>query len=394
MKQSVAVIAENVSLEQYASLSIWGFVLIGMIITTVIQTSTGATIITLTALNAGLISLDMALGIVIGANMGSAVSTTVIGFLASTKTQNTKRQVALSHFLFNIVTTLIVTLGYQPIKAFVLACLGADADPTLVLALFHTTFNLILAVIWTPMLTPLMRFLRNIFPKKQTHLGLAVEQVRMTVPDEIIAALIHDSHTLIEKTIHYNRAVLLLGETQYSPARNLEHYIEIKQMEEKILKYTMFTISNEITPAQTRMLHTLSGAIVQVLTSSKYLKDIAHHLDNICDQENETIMRESYEFFQTIVSKTTNIVHEWMHEANVDLKDIREVSASVIGDMHSDADIFIGGLSTKLSDESENDLNIAEIIKANYYVILSSESLLQGYATLISAQSEYGDRHK
>jgi len=69
MKESVEILTNTVSLDQYAHLSIWGFVLVGMVLTTLIQTSTGATVITLTALNAGLITLDMALGIVIGANM-------------------------------------------------------------------------------------------------------------------------------------------------------------------------------------------------------------------------------------------------------------------------------------------------------------------------------------
>mgnify|MGYP000647397816 CR=1 FL=1 len=78
MKESVEVLAHSVSLAQYTHWPIWGFVVIGMIMTTVMQTSTGATIITLTALNANIISIDMALGIVIGANMGSAISTTVV----------------------------------------------------------------------------------------------------------------------------------------------------------------------------------------------------------------------------------------------------------------------------------------------------------------------------
>lgn len=69
MKESVEIIAQFVSLGDYVHLSIRGFVLVGTIMTTVMQTSTGATIIILTAFNAGIITVDMALGLVIGANM-------------------------------------------------------------------------------------------------------------------------------------------------------------------------------------------------------------------------------------------------------------------------------------------------------------------------------------
>lgn len=348
-----------------------------MILTTLIQTSTGATIITLTALNAGLISLDMALGIVIGANMGSALSTTIIGFLSSNRAQNNKLQVAFGHFVFNIVTTLLVTCAYNPIKSLLFVILGENADPTITLALFHTLFNLILATIWTPLLTPLTRFLKWLFPKQQNHIGLAIENINTAVPEEIITAITRDTHMLLEKTMHYNRALLLLGETTHSPARSLERYIEIKQIEEKILTCITRYSTNEYTPIQTKVLHTLNTAIVQILTSSKHLKDIAHHLDNIYDQKYETIMSESYEFFQQMVGKTTNNIYEWMQDRTLNKRYTHELINNRITEIHSDSDIFIGGVSTKLNQESERDINIAEVIKVNYYIILSSESLLR-----------------
>jgi len=116
MKESVDIISQSVSLENYSHFSLRGYVLVGAVITTVMQTSTGATIIVLTALNAKLITLDMALGIVIGANLGSAISTSIIGLLASTPTQVQKKKVAFSHLLFNIVTTIVVTVCYPWIK--------------------------------------------------------------------------------------------------------------------------------------------------------------------------------------------------------------------------------------------------------------------------------------
>lgn len=222
-----------------------------------------------------------------------------------------------------------------------------------------------------------MRFLRYLFPKQQNHIGLAIENINTAVPEEIITAITKDTQTLLEKTMHYNRAILLLGETSFSPARSLERYVEIKQIEEKILTCITRYSTNEYTPAQTKILHTLNTAIVQLLTSSKYLKDTAHHLDNIHDQPYEPIMQESYDFFQQMVGKTTNAVYAWMEDKTMTRKIMHEHINTHIAGLHSDADIFIGGLSTKLNQESEKDINIAEVIKVNYYIMLSSESLLR-----------------
>lgn len=55
-----------------------------------------------------------------------------------------------------------------------------------------------------------MRFLCYLFPKQQNHIGLAIENINTAVPEEIITAITKDTQTLLEKTMHYNRAILLL----------------------------------------------------------------------------------------------------------------------------------------------------------------------------------------
>lgn len=79
-----------------------------------------------------------------------------------------------------------------------------------------------------------------------------------------------------------------------------------------------------------------------------------------------------------------------MQDKSIDATHIHECVSSFIGGLRSDADIFIGGLSTRLNQQSEDDINIAEIVKVNYYLLLSCESLLHGYESLVTGQDEYG----
>jgi len=105
---------------------------------------------------------------------------------------------------------VLVTCAYQPIKSFIFLILDSDTDPTIVLAFFHTLYNLILVAIWTPLLSPLIRFLRYLFPRREHLIGLTLENINSTVPEEIITAITKDVYTFLGKTIHYNRALLLL----------------------------------------------------------------------------------------------------------------------------------------------------------------------------------------
>ena len=253
----------------------------------------------------------MALGIVIGANMGSALSTTIVGFLASTRFQNKKRQVAFGVLMFDIVITVLVTLSYDPIKSFLFFVLGDDANPVIVLSLFHTVFNVILALVWTPLLSPLTRFLEWLFPKKILYLGLAIESVHISIPEEYIAALIRDTKTFATKTLTYNRSVFGIGDSVSSSIQHLRAYVEIKEMEKKILKYLTLGITGQYTAEQSRSLHTLNTAVMQLLMSSKYLKDNLHHIDNIRG-ESGGILAGSYDFLHDTIREVTDMVSQWM----------------------------------------------------------------------------------
>lgn len=156
-------------------------------------------------------------------------------------------------------------------------------------------------------------------------------------------------------------------------------------MEEKIITCITRYATNDYTHAQAKVLQTLNTAMVHMLTSSKHLKDVAHHLDNIHEQENEVVMRESYGFFQEIIGKTTNTVYEWMKGAHLSKKTLYEHIADCIGDIRHDSDAFMAALSTKVNQTTE-EINIAEVVKVNYYILLSSESLLRGYEGLASIQ--------
>lgn len=87
----------------------------GALITLVLQTSTGTSVMTLTALSSGMITFDIALGIMIGANIGTALSTCLVSFLSNTGKHRTKKAIAVSHVIFNILTASIVIILFDPL---------------------------------------------------------------------------------------------------------------------------------------------------------------------------------------------------------------------------------------------------------------------------------------
>lgn len=387
MKESVDIIAKTVSLDAYSHFSIRWYLLIGAIITAIMQTSTWATIITLTALSAKIITLDMALWIVIGANVWSAVSTTLIWLLSSSPTQVEKKKVALSHLIFNISTWVLVTLFYPQIKQLLLFIAWNTTDHIVILSMFHTTFNIILALLWAPLLSPLLVLLHKIYPSHWSDLHLAIDHVNTTLPEEIIHALEKDTKLLLEKVEQYNRYVLYLDHTPHYPQKTHDVYSTIKQIEEKILWFIVKVNSYWMWQEHSKKIHSLNDIIMYGLTSAKDLKDIQHHIMNLKDESIQSkIIAESMHFFQEIVDKTSSTIQtiqqDYYSQGNVSLLE------NTSNQLHTNDDFYLENITKNRQSEDNTSVNIAEVIKTNRYVLLSCDTLLKSYQVLSHYYSE------
>ena len=138
------------------------FVGVGFVMTVLTQSSSAAIALTLTAANGGLLTLPTAACMVIGANVGT---TSTAAFAVIGATPNAKR-VAGAHVLFNGLTGLVALL-ILPVMLWwieaVSSVLGLEHTPAVVLALFHTVFNLLGVLLLWPLTHRLAGFLSHRF---------------------------------------------------------------------------------------------------------------------------------------------------------------------------------------------------------------------------------------
>jgi phosphate:Na+ symporter len=126
------------------------------------QSSSAAIAITLTATAGGVIPIDNAAVLVIGANVGST-STAALAVLGATP--NAKR-VAAAHVVFNIITGLVALLLLPLLLKFLSSMrvlFGQDAGPVTILAMFHTLFNILGVLILWPLTKMMIRRLKGFF---------------------------------------------------------------------------------------------------------------------------------------------------------------------------------------------------------------------------------------
>lgn len=145
-------------------------VILGAVITAIVQSSSVMTSVAITMVVAGLITINQGIFLTMGSNVGSCVVAMIAGFTGSV---NAKRTAAI-HLLFNtagvvvflalalimhLVTGGAVTIG-TPFRALF------PSAPQLQLAMFHTVFNICTVILILPLTDRLVAFVERIMPEK------------------------------------------------------------------------------------------------------------------------------------------------------------------------------------------------------------------------------------
>lgn len=143
---------------------------IGFLITLLTQSSSAAIAIILTAATGGVVGINAAAAMVIGANVGT---TSTAAFAVIGATPNAKR-LACAHILFNVGTG-VVALILLPVLFLVVkhagTLLGLEDIPAVTLALFHSLFNLLGVLLIYPLNSRLAGFLEKRFVTQEETEG-------------------------------------------------------------------------------------------------------------------------------------------------------------------------------------------------------------------------------
>ncbi len=165
MKTTFAGVGGSIQLESLDYSGATGLLLFsgtGFLLTFFMQSSSAAMAIILTATGGGIIPINVAASMVIGSNLGTTTTAAIASLGA---TPNAKR-VAAGHVIFNLITGL-VALAILPALLFSLErlrhVLGMETGHLTLLALFHTTFNILGVLILLPLTVRMVRFLEQRF---------------------------------------------------------------------------------------------------------------------------------------------------------------------------------------------------------------------------------------
>ena len=123
------------------------FLLIGTILTTILQSSSATMALTIVLCSEGVIPLELAVALVLGENIG----TTITANIAAAIGNSTAKRAARAHFLFNTIGVIWILVVFRLVMPFInfltisiegVSPYVSPAAVPVALSLFHTLFNI------------------------------------------------------------------------------------------------------------------------------------------------------------------------------------------------------------------------------------------------------------
>lgn len=164
--------------------------LVGALFALLTYSSLAAVLLTATLAGAGLISLPVAIGLVIGANIGSGL----LAFLTSSLQNPAGRRVALGSLIYKLIGLLLVLPVLQPLADWLDSLNWRPAE---LVIFFHLLYNTLRTVLMLPSVGLMARFCNWLLPDRADDNGIArprhLDPTALTTPSLALANAVRET---------------------------------------------------------------------------------------------------------------------------------------------------------------------------------------------------------
>jgi phosphate:Na+ symporter len=359
------------------------FVVIGFIITFLIQSSGATVAITLSALFAKAISFDLAVSVVIGSELGTALKLV----LAALGSSPEKKRLAAGNILLNLVTTILAFIFLYPLINLVTKIMGT-ADPLQGLVAFQTVLNVTATIIFFPFLNVISHTLENWFREDNSRSTLYIDETVPGVPGLAQEIFRLEVFYFLKRVLAYNAAEFLLSnkeigleetftekEWKKEKTHNQLHdrYSEIKKAQGEIIAYYVKMQKNMSNPLEIAQANQYMKSVQSAMHAAKSCKDITHNKNELLQSGND-IKYEQFALFSRIIQK--NLQQLSAQLINVNAADFIKSLQEQLKDIQVDYLALLDSIYTKAGKDTLLEKDISTLQNMNRELYSANKSLI------------------
>lgn len=295
------------------------FLLLGVVMTVLTQSSSASIALTITAASTGVVGISAAAVMVIGANVGTT-STAVLASIGATS--NAKR-VAAVQVIFNVATG-VVALALLPVLFWAIAEVGhlmrIEGRPEIILALFHTIFNVLGVALVYPVNNRLADFIETRFltwEERESNPRFLDSNVAAT-PVLAVNALILELGSIGERVSGTLKNAILNSSDTVSKIDQETHVVAM--LSTAVSRFIVKIEQASLAEVTTRQLATLMRVDQYLLNCAMSTRHIAERLVQMEPLRNDELKASNQRFYNHVL----DFVNGERFVTLVDIKDVEQ----------------------------------------------------------------------
>jgi len=373
IKTGIEELVKNIDLHEFNRSPAIIFFVIGLLITSLVQSSSATVAITLSALYINSISFYQATAVVLGSEIG----TTIKLLLAGVKGNADKKRVATGNFLFNTITVLLVFIFLAPVNYLIKKIIAIN-DDIIALVFFQSLVNFACIILFSPFLKTMARFLQKRFVRPYND-ELNIHKIAISDTDLAIEALKQDTN-------HFNFIVInfclncfdisnkpVNEKPRYKTVR--EEYDYIKYLHGEIHSYYVQIQKTASGKDDIEMLDRLISSVRNCMYAAKSLKDAYGDIQQLKNSSNDTkfnFYMQTREEIRKFCQSLTDLLEE--ENATIYLDTLAAIYKSVTaGYTLTLQKLYREGIA-----ENVNEIEITTLINFNREIFTSFKALVFG----------------
>ncbi|MFV8324072.1 Na/Pi cotransporter family protein [Flavobacterium sp. LS2R12] len=393
MKTAMETQVQYFDFSQYASEPLVIFLIIGFLITLVVQSSSVTMALTLSALNAGAIGFPMAAAIVLGSETGTIIKIVLsaIGGNAS------KKRVALGNLLFNIFITAIAFVLLRPIILLITDIIKIK-DPLIGLVTFSSLINLLAIVLFLPVLDLFTTFLERFFKNTDGSAAAFINHASIAEPETALDLFRRETRYFIHNSMLFNLELFKIQtneldqQTNYNEIndkRNFdsktpeEKYEFLKQLQGELQAFYL-KLRAKLNSEGNSELNQLISAVRSSMHAVKSIKDIGSNITNLSSSSKEI----KYQFFLHHKKETEELYLKLNMFLNTEKSSGFEELRIQFDTIQKNYTTALNTFYTEAQLATIEDIDITTVINFNRELFTSNKAMLMAVKDILLDEKE------
>lgn len=393
MKTAMEEQVKHFDFSKYTEMPLAVFLLIGFVLTLLVQSSSVTMALTLSALHAGLFTFPFAAAIVLGSETGTTIKI-VLGAIGGNAS---KKRVVLGNVVFNVVLTVGAFILLKPILGVINNVFGIH-DPLIGLVTFSTLVNLFAVIVFLPFLDFFATFLEKFFKDTDVAAASFIGHASLKEPQTALDLFEKETLYFMENSMLFNLGVFGVDTSVFFNDAELkrihekrkfflktseEKYDYLKQLQGELQSFYL-EFRSQIEDGQNLRLSQLISCVRSSMYSVKCINDVESNIANLSRSSKNV----KFEFFAAKKELTQALYRQFygvLVSGNAgSFAELKEMYSTIENDYNKSLASFY----EEVENAGIEDMDLTIVINFNREVFTSNKAMLMAVKDFLLDEKE------